>query len=146
MSAPLRLRGDGTTVFVTRGGVLEATLTDIISLNVTVQREVMSQGFLGEKTERKDSIFKGIRVELEMQSSTQDIFTFEKALNAIAKRETPNVIINVMSLFTYPNGDQPLILISDVKFGDTPIQTGGRNQYATFRYSGEASDWDPQTS
>jgi len=141
-----RLRGDEVSVLVTTGGVLEDTFDAISNFNLEIMTEVISTAFLGEKTERKDDIFKGVKFDFEMQVAKQNVFTFLDKVKKRAQRITPDLQFNITGVFNYANGDTVVATIPDAKFAATPIQTGSRSDYVKLKISGEADDWEPQQS
>src|SRR5574343_670642 len=134
-----RIKGQETTVTITRDGNLEAELTDILSFNVTFESEVRTQSYLGEKFERYDDIFKGMKFDMEMHSHSQDWVPFVKALLDRQMRKNPNIVFNITSTLLYPNGDTPTITLPDVKFGSVPLSLGGRSDYLKFKFEGSTS-------
>ncbi len=141
-----RIKGQEVSVLITRDGALEDTLTDIIDFNVELEMEIKSQGFLGEKTNRKDDIFNGAKFDLTLQLHKQDWFNFSAAIVARAKRETPDVVFNITAVFSFPNGETPSRLLPDVKFGAIPINVTSRGDYVKVKLSGECDDISDQLS
>ena len=65
-----RIKGQEVETLIVVDGAPRDTITDIRSFEFAFQTEIMSEGYLGETTERKDSIFKGIRGRLELHFET----------------------------------------------------------------------------
>lgn len=141
-----RLKGQEVTVIITRDGNLESELTDILSFNITLKSEVLSQGFLGEKFDRYDDIYKGCDFDLEMHTHSQDWIPFCKALLDRQQRKVPNLVFNIVATLNYPSGETPTVTLPDVKFGPVPINIGGRADYAKHKFEGSTSEADLQTS
>ncbi len=144
MSGSQRIRGQEVSVLIVRGGELENELTDIMSFNVEVEGEIKTQGFLGEKTNRKDDIFNGIKFDMEMQLHKADFFRFMLAVIRRMKRETPDLVINISSVLSFPSGESVSVLIPDAKFGAMPVSIASRGDYVKVKLQGEADDFDPQ--
>ncbi len=138
----LRIRGDEVQVIITRGGVLEATITAIRTFEITDNYTLLSQGYLGEKSERKDFIFTGSSFNMEAHLSKRDWFTFKKALRAKARRETPTVIFSISGIFTFPDGTQVAETLPNCAFGDVPQTVGSRGDYVTVKLSGAVGESD----
>jgi hypothetical protein len=134
--ADLRIRGDEVQVVVTSGGELEMTLTAIRSFEITDNFTLISQGYLGEKSERKDFIFTGSSFNFEAHLSKREWFQFKQALRAKAQRQTPTVIFSISGIFTFPDGSQIAETLPNCSFGDVPQTVGSRNDYVTVRLSG----------
>lgn len=127
--ASQRIRGQESTILIVRDGQLEDTLTNIRSFNFEYELEIQSMGYLGEKSERKDEIMKGVKGDLELHLHSQQWFAFTNAILARASRETPDVVFNITSVLSFPNGETPSITLADVKFGAIPHGTSSRDDY-----------------
>jgi len=135
-----RIRGQETSILVTRGGDLEATLTDIQGFNLELEFELKSQGYLGEKTERKDYIFKGVKFDFEMHTHSQDWIPFVVAVQDKAKRNTPTIVFTIAAILQYPDGTTPDATLTDVSFGALPINISARAEYVKHKIQGECED------
>lgn len=138
----LRIRGDEVQIVIVRGGVLESTLTAIRSFEITDNYTLISQGYLGENTERKDFIFTGSAFNLEAHLSKRDWYAFKKALRAKARRETPAVVFSISGIFTFPDGTQVAETLPNCSFGDQPQTIGSRSDYVTIRLTGAVGESD----
>jgi hypothetical protein len=125
----LRPRGEEVFVNIVRSGVLENTFTAISSFHGETTLEIIEKGYLGEKSNRHDSIYNGSKGSIEMDLQTQDWYTFLDAVKARAKMETPDIQISISKTILFPNGDTPTITYVDVQFGPIPEDTGARNNY-----------------
>jgi hypothetical protein len=141
-----RIKGQEVSVLLVRDNALEDTITDIQSLDIDHMLEVISKGYLGEPTERKDEIYKGVKFKLELHIHTQDVFKLEQAIINRAKRITPDTQINITGTFSFPNGDTPSMLLSDCKFGAIPHKVSSRGDYVQITLEGEVSDLTVQFS
>lgn len=141
-----RLRGDEVQVLVTTGGALEDTFDAISNFNLELSTELISTAYLGEKSERKDSIFKGVKFDFEMNISKAGVFTFLDRVKKKAQRVLPDLQINITGVFSFADGETVAATIPDVSLGPVPINLGSRGDYVKFKFSGEASDWEPQIS
>ncbi len=138
----LRIRGDEVQVIITRGGVLEATITAIRSFEITDNYTLISQGYLGETSERKDFIFTGSSFNLEAHLSKRDWFTFKQALRAKARRQTPAVVFSISGIFTFPDGTQVAETLPNCSFGDQGQTVSSRSDYVTVKLSGAVGESD----
>ena len=146
MSTAQRIKGQEVSILITRAGALENTLTDIQNFNVEMEFEVKSQGYLGEKTNRRDTIFNGTKFDMELNLHTQDYIPFLQAIHNKAQRLTPDVIFNITAVMSFPNGDTPEVLLNDVSFGANPMNIGSRGDYVKIKVQGEVEDIEFQTS
>ena len=141
----LRIRGDEVQVVVLRGGALESTLTAVRSFEITDSYSLLSQGYLGETSERKDFIFTGSAFQMELHLSKRDWFQFKQALRAKAQRQTPSVIFSISGIFTFPDGTQVAETLPNCSFGDNPQTVSSRSDYVTVRLSGAVGESDITT-
>jgi len=133
MAAESRIRGQETSVLIVRDGALEASLVDVRNFNFAHQLEIQSQGYLGEKSERKDEIYKGVKGSMELHLHNQEFIAFEQAILDRAQRNTPDVIFNITSVLSFPNGQTPTFLFADVKFGEIPHDFPDRAEYVSVK-------------
>jgi hypothetical protein len=137
-----RIKGQEVQVLIVNGGNLEDTLTDIQNFNVTVEQEVKSVGYLGEKTNRKDSIFNGIKFDMELHIHKSRWFGFVKDMIAKSKREKPDIKFNITGVFSFPNGETPTMLLPDCSLGEVPHSVQSRGDYVKVKLQGECDDWE----
>jgi hypothetical protein len=97
-------------------------------------------GYLGETTNRKDSVFKGVKLDLEMHSTNGKTFDVIQAMIDKARRRTPGTVINIKASLVWPNGDVVRVTFPDVAFGDFPVNVGSRTDYITFKMDGACSE------
>ena len=63
-----------------------------------------------------------------------------------AQRITPDTQFNITGIFSFPNGDQPELLLTDVSFGAIPVNIGSRGDYVKVKIQGECADIEMQLS
>lgn len=140
-----RIRGQETSVLITRGGDLEAELTDVKSCEFTPQFEIKEQGYLGEKTMRHDDIYNGVKGTLELHIHSGDVFDFMGAVKDRAQRNTPDLVFNISGIFSFPSGEVRTVTIPDVKFGAMPISTSDRGDYTSVKFEFAADDFSVES-
>jgi hypothetical protein len=141
-----RIKGQEVTVVITDNGVLQTTLVDIQSFEVEAQFEIKSMGYLGEVSNRKDEIYNGCKFTMELHLHTQDWFAFQNDIKNKAQRISPNIIFNITSVLSFPNGQTPSLTIPDAHFGPNPISISSRGDYVKVKLEGEAVDFQVQTT
>jgi hypothetical protein len=141
-----RIKGQEVTILIVQDSQLQATLTDIQSFNAEVQLEIKSQGYLGEKTNRKDYIFNGVKFDMELHVHTQDWLNFVQAVINKAQRITPDTVFNITGVFSFPNGDTPTMVIANAAFGPLPVNVNSRGDYVKVKLEGEADNFSAVTS
>lgn len=138
-----RIRGQESQWIVTRGGIVEDTFSDITTVNFEFEGEIKSQGYLGQKTKKKDGIFNGVKGDFTIHSHTSNWFDFVLAINRKQKRIDPTLIINMSCVFFYDDEDRT-ILFPNVSFGGIPVTLGAREDYISKKFAWESSDYDLQ--
>lgn len=144
--AEQRIKGQEVTILIVRDGVLEDTLNHISNFNFSYMFELKKAQYLGQKTETKDTIFNGVKIDFELHLARAAWFDFLEAIKKKAKRETPNVKFNVSAVLFFPNGETRNVLIPDVAWGEVPHNIPSRGDFVRVRMSGEAEDAYPQAA
>lgn len=134
-----RIKGQEVEVLILADGAPRASLFAIRSFEITLQHEIMSEGYLGETTNRRDAIFNGISGRMEAHVDSKEFLDFFFEVVNKARRRTPGTKINIKASLNFPNGDRPRILIPDVEFGALPLNFGSRSDYGSVSLDFEAA-------
>ena len=135
-----RVRGQEVSVQVVQNGKIVAELTDVKSFDVEFEMDVMKEGYLGEFTDRRDDMFKGISGKIEFHIENNAPFDF---INAIVQRSQSRVKgtqFNVQSTINLPNGQVKRLLVNDIFFSNVPVNVSGRSDYVTYSLPYEAAE------
>lgn len=135
-----RIKGQEVEVLVVVNGAPKTNMTSVRSFEITLNTEIMSEGYLGETSERKDSVFKGVSGKIELHFDNQEVMKVYQAIVDKARRRTPGTKINIKATLNFPGGERPRVLVSDVEFGPLPLSFGSRSDYGTASLDFEASD------
>lgn len=133
-----RLKGQEVEIIAIVNGAPQASLSAVRSFSFTYQQEVKSEGYLGEKTNRRDSVFNGISARMEVHTNDPDILTTINTIVDKARRRTPGTIINVKVTLNFPSGRRARVVIPNVEFGDIEVNTSSRTDYTTVTMPFEA--------
>lgn len=133
-----RIKGQEVEVLIISDGRPQQALFDIRSFEITFQMEIKSEGYLGETSNRRDSIFNGVQGRMEAHVETQEFLRFFVDLINKARRRTPGAQINIKATLNFPNGDRPRILIPNCEFGNLPLNFGSRSDYGSVSLDFEA--------
>lgn len=136
-----RIKGQETQVTLTIDGVPQVLVGEVRSFSVELQTEILTEGYLGETTNRKDSIFNGVSGSIELHISDQQTLRVFEMLVDKARRRTPGTLVNIMSTLSFPNGQRPRMLFPDVEFGALPLNFGSRSDYGTVTLTWEGSEF-----
>ncbi len=134
-----RIKGQEISIIIVNDNVVETELTDFQDFNSETMLEIISKGYLGMKTELKDSIYKGDKGDFTFHVHSDDVFRYEQAIKDKARRDTPDTVFNISQVFNFPNGQTVTVLYPDVSFGAISKNTSERASYYEVKQSFECS-------
>ena len=120
---------------------VQDTITDIRSFEMNIQLAILTEGYLGETTMRRDEVFNGVTGRVELHFENESIFTLFQTIVDRARRREPGRKIYAKTSVRFPNGQNKVIMISNIFFGEIPMNFPGRAEYATVSLSFEAEDY-----
>ena len=135
-----RLKGQETSVSLVSADGTEESVADVKSFDVQFDRDILSEGYLGQTTEQKDDIFKGVSGKLEFHVRQAEFLDLIGRMNEKTKRRLPGEQFEIVSTLTFPNGDRRRIIIPDAKFGAIPISAPSRDDYVSVTFDYAADD------
>ncbi len=135
-----RIKGQNVEILLILNGAPQTNITTVRNFEVTFQTEILSEGYLGETTERKDTIFKGLTGKAEIHFDNQDILKFYAAIVEKSRQRVPGAQVNIKATLNFPNGQRPRVMVPDVEFGPLPVNFGSRGDYGTASLDFAASD------
>lgn len=127
-----RIKGQEVTLNITDPDGGDEPLGDVTSFEAELDIEILTEGYLGETSNRYDDIFHGVSGKVELHLETVRLFRFSELVEARAKRRSPaSGKFNAQATFQFPNGEQARISFEDIFFGAIPISTPARGDYVT---------------
>lgn len=135
-----RVKGQEVRVTWTAPGGTVGSLQNVQSFDLELQLEILSEGYLGETTEQKDDIFKGVRGRMEVHLSDPRFFDFARMMKERSQRRLPGAVFTATGVFEFPDGTRKRALIENAFFGPLPINTAGRDEYVAATIEFEAGD------
>lgn len=136
-----RIKGQEVVLDIISPNGRESTLGDVISASITYQLDILKQRLLGETTDRKDDIFRGLEGEMEVQLESRDALLFIDRVKNRATRRTPSSErFSVTMTLAFPEGGTARIQMSPVYFGNIPVNVGGGDEYVTLSLTFESED------
>lgn len=137
-----RIKGQEITVsFTSPGGVEDQAFAAVQTLEVELQLEILTEGYLGETSDRRDDIFKGARgrAELHMEGSAALRFV-QRVKDRAQRRAAASGQFNLLATLNFPNGETPRVLLEDLFWGGVPLNIGGRNEFVKLTLEFECSE------
>lgn len=139
-----RVKGQEVSILFT-GPEGEIELAARQSFEATVLLDTLSEGYLGETTERKDDVYRGIEGRLSIHLETDAYLTLIQTAKERSQRQRAGVF-NLSAVMSFPDGAIRRVFIEDVKFGNFPLNVGGRDEYVTGEINFAADDFRTLTS
>jgi hypothetical protein len=125
-----------------RAGALLAEINDIKSFEVQFEIDIMTEGYVGEFTDRRDDMFKGISGNIEFHIENGAPFDLIQAIvDRAQRRPGANVQFNAQAVLRYPTGLRKKILLNDIYFSSIPLTIGSRSDYITYKVSFEGAEY-----
>lgn len=125
-----RIKGQEVEISIIAAGQTQS-LFDIQSSEFSQETEILEEGYLGEKANRYDEIYKGYTGSVEMHNSSPDLFLLLQTVKDRAQRRTPGAQINIKMTLAYPSGDRARVVLNDAFFDPAGISFGGRDEYGS---------------
>lgn len=128
-----RLKGQDVQIRLNLGRNILRTITAVDSFTLGYQFAVISKGYLGETTMRKDDIFNGISGSIRFDHESQDALLLLDTIKRRAQRAIDVPVadnqINAAVVLQFPNGQRPRVAVRDMKFGEASVEVTGRDSY-----------------
>ena len=136
-----RIKGQEVSLLLVEDNVPLVEITTIRSLEVAALLEILTEGYLGETTDRRDSVYRGYRGSIDIHFESREPLDFMRRLVDKARRRTAGARVNCKATFNIPGSDRVRVLLKDLAFGEIPIGFGGRAEYGTIGLSFEGEDF-----
>jgi hypothetical protein len=142
MANELRVRGQETFVVVVENGVPTDAFGALANIEISFEHTQLREGFLGETSDRTDSIFDAITLSMEFQlQNPADIDILESLVRRAQRRAGGTASLAISTIYVFPNGEERQLVFRDVAAGTSSISSGARNEYVTASLEAEAPDF-----
>jgi hypothetical protein len=135
-----RIKGQEVEIILLVNNEPRENLTTCKSLEWTFKTELLQEGYLGETTDRYDTVYKGVSGNMEFHFNSIEPFNIARSVISKARRRTPGDKINVKFTCNFPSGKRARIVIPDLEFGPMPFGFSERSGYGSFKIDFAASD------
>lgn len=138
-----RIKGQEVTfTVVSDADGVETSLGDVKSCELSPQFDIITQGYLGQTTDKRDDIFKGITGNMEVNISSRNYFALLQRIKDRAQRRVAGSSrFQVMGSFKFDDGTRAMITIDSIFFGEQQISVSGRDEFVSCRIAFEADDF-----
>jgi len=136
-----RIKGQEISLLLIENNAPLTEITDVRSFEMSAQLEILKEGYLGETTDRRDSIYRGFSGKMDVHFETRDIVDFARRVIDKARRRTPGSRINCKVTLNFPNGNRVRVMLKDLEFGEIPMAFGSRSDYGMVTLSFEGEDY-----
>lgn len=136
-----RLKGQEVEIMLIVGGEAKTTITAIKNFEVSGMLEILREGYLGETTDRRDEIYRGVKGRMEVHFENSEMLLLARSIADRARRRVPGSRINVKATLNFPNGERPIIVVPNAFFGEFPMNAGDRASYVGTSVDFEAEDY-----
>lgn len=137
-----RIKGQEVELMFVEDNVPLSTIQDIKSFEMEAQLEILKEGYLGETTDRRDSVYRGFSGKVEVHFESRDLLDFSRRLIDKARRRTPGARVNMKVTLVFPAGDRLRLILKDLAFGPVPLGFAGRTDYGTVSLTFEGEDFN----
>lgn len=136
-----RIKGQEVEILLIEDNVPLTSITDVRSFEMNIQLEILKEGYLGETTDRRDSIYRGFTGHVDVHFETRDIIDFSRRLIDKARRRTAGARVNMKVTLNIPDEDRVRVVLKDLSFGEIPIGFGSRSDYGSISLPFEGEDF-----
>jgi hypothetical protein len=135
-----RIKGQEVEIVMLVDGAPRESLAFAQSFDFSFKTEIKQEGFLGETTDRYDTVFRGVAGKTQHQFDTPEPFNIIRLIVNKARRREPGTVFNLRGTLRFPNGQKARIVFRDCEFGELPVSFGGRTEYGRFSLDFACSD------
>ena len=136
-----RLKGEDTVITFTGPDGSEDGLSDISSFEAELQFDILKEGYLGETTDRRDDIFRGVTGSIDINISSADYFRFTQRVQDRAEnRGAAGGQFDAQVSFNFPSGERVRLSFENIFFGNLPISASDRASYVSATISWECEN------
>ena len=138
-----RIKGQEVEMILVEDNTPLTGVADIRSFEMEAQLEIITEGYLGETTDRRDSVYRGFSGRVELHFENRDVIDLMRRLIDKARRRTAGTRINMKVTLVFPEGgDRVRVLLKNLEFGAIPLGFGSRSEYGAITLPFEGEDFN----
>lgn len=138
-----RLMGQDTDLVLEVGGQPVDAISTIKDFSFEFEQETKDEGYVGETTNRKDAIFKGVKGSFTMHLTTRAQIVWVQSIINKSRNRGTGPTVNLKTTLKFPNGDRVRYIFPDVEFGSFPFNVGGRSDFVSVKVDFVGSEGNP---
>lgn len=127
-----RIKGQEVEIIMLIDGEPRGNLAFAKSVDFSFLTERKAEGYLGETTQRYDTIFNGVEGKTQHHFDRAEPFNIIRAIINKARRREPGTQFNLRATLNFAIGRKARIVFRDAEFGALPIAFSSRADYGTF--------------
>lgn len=138
-----RIKGQEVELIFVENNAPLTGIADVRSFEMEAQLEILKEGYLGETTDRRDSVYRGFSGRVELHFENRDVIDFARRLIDKARRRVSGARVNMKVTLVFPEGgDRVRVVLKNLEFGAIPIGFGSRADYGTVTLPFEGEDFN----
>ena len=131
--ATQRIKGQEVEVSIVSGTSVIDAITDIPSMSLNFDIQILEDGFLGRTANEYDEIFNGMKGDISFQVRRKRVFDFVTKIKDKAQRRTPGEMFSMKTTLNFPSGETARIILPDIHFGAIPLNVGNRQAFVELK-------------
>ena len=135
-----RIIGEDVTFGLTYNGAL-TTLNVVQAMDFSINTKTLEEGYLGESVNRYDDILEGFSGKVTLHLDSEEAFIVSQAIFQRAQARDPSIKFNITMRATFPNGQTPRVILSDLFFDAIPFNVPKRDEYVNIELSFKCSNF-----
>lgn len=128
-----RLMGQDTEILLVVGGQPVDAISTIKDFSFEFEMETKDEGYVGETTNRKDAVFKGVKGSFTMHLTAKTQVLWVQSIVDKARNRGTGPTVNAKTTLKFPNGDRVRYVFPDVEFGAFPFNIGSRTDFVSVK-------------
>lgn len=134
MGVTQRIKGQEVECLLMDGTTIVEAMKDCIQdFDLEFDIQILSDGFLGKKSDEYDEIFNGMKGSVSFQVRRKSVFAFILKIKDKAQRRTPGATFGFKATLNFPSGERARVLLPDIHFGPVPLSFKGRAAYGNVK-------------
>ena len=142
MASTNRLKGQEVSIKWLIDGNVDEEVDTIKDCEVTIDKELLEEKYLGETAKQYDSVYSGVKCSGTMHVRRAKILRIiAKDVQKARKRAGGFTQVDITVSLAMPDGEIVTIIIESVEFGPWPISIGGSAEFVEVKWECSGSEF-----